>query len=220
MQRVVGAYVPPPLQANVFYLTIDDGPAGEATYMLLDILEKYHFQATFFWLWSRFVEKHKDYLRERLLQGGHQMGLHGYVHLSLWRGGNSVSTLIWAERLWQEAGIGPAAYYRPPYGHLPVGPWKKGLPYKLILWDLMPPDYRKGTSWAEGLLARLRPGDVVVLHERRENVAEWKRFFSGVAVRGWRAIALPPVVGAPHSAEAPPQVWGPSTEGGGTEVPR
>ena len=199
----MGAYVPPPTPTNTFYLTVDDGPAGEATYELLELLEEYHFQATFFWVWSRFLEKHNAYLREKLLQGGHQVGLHGHTHLSPWRGENTVENLLWAGQLWQSAGIVLAAYYRPPYGHVPLNVWKKGFPYKLILWDLMPPDYRRGTVWAEALLARLRPGDVVVLHERWENRAEWKRFFSGAVARGWQAIALPPVAEVPHLAEAP-----------------
>ncbi len=51
-------------------------------------------------------------------------------------------------------------------------------------------DYRPGKVWAEALLAALRPGDVVVLHERPWSLPQWKVFFSGAAALGWQALPL------------------------------
>lgn len=60
----------------------------------------------------------------------------------------------------------------------------------MVLWDLMVADYRPGKVWAEALLATLRPGDVVVLHERPWNLLQWRFFFSGAVALGWQALPL------------------------------
>lgn len=61
-------------------------------------------------------------------------------------------------------------------------------------------DYRPGTQWAEALLAALRPGDVVVLHERPWNWNQWKCFFSGAAALGWKGLPLSLEPAAPQTA--------------------
>ncbi|MCS7161971.1 MAG: polysaccharide deacetylase family protein [Bacteroidia bacterium] len=198
-QRLVGAYVPTRPQSRLFYLTIDDGPQGSTTEQILDLLALYQAKATFFWLWSRYEARHTPALAARLLAEGHTIGLHGDSHISPWRHPFSLKAkLHQAKLLWTNAGIPLAPLYRPPYGHLTgLERWQG---WRLVLWDWLMPDYLYHTTWADTLLLRLRAGDIVVLHERRWGLAEWRKFLSAAYASGWRAMALP--------VEEGPQLYG------------
>ena len=67
---------PPPPQSTVkkeCYLTFDDGPTKN-TLEILDILEEHNVKATFF-----VIAQNPDYL-QRIVDGGHAIGLHSYSH--------------------------------------------------------------------------------------------------------------------------------------------
>lgn len=191
LQKALGGWTPRRSEELCFYLTIDDGPNGDTTWALLEILSKYHIRATFFWVWSRFRAQHTPRLLQALIEEGHTLGLHGLEHLRPWRlSPRQVrQDLAYAHRFWREAGAPPLLYYRPPYGqHYPVT-LPEGM--RIVWWDLMPPDFWRGVVWSDELLHRLQPGDVVVLHERKENIPQWEKFFSVVCERGWRVVPLP-----------------------------
>ncbi len=194
LQQIVGAWHPPTPAGKAFYLSFDDGPAGETTELLLNLLADYGYRATFFWLWSRFHLSTTPKLLAQLQSAGHTLALHGAEHISPWRLSTSLVSrrLCRAWALWQKVGgIAPLPLYRPPFGH---ARWWGGAssrrPFRTVLWDLMVADYRPGKAWAEALLPALRPGDVVVLHERPWNTLQWEAFFSGAAALGWQALPL------------------------------
>lgn len=62
---------------NAIYLTFDDGPSGDVTPQILDILAANHVQATFFI--CNYDEK-KLPIIQRMLNEGHTIGIHGYSH--------------------------------------------------------------------------------------------------------------------------------------------
>ncbi|RMF49705.1 MAG: hypothetical protein D6750_05715 [Bacteroidetes bacterium] len=203
VQALAGAYLPPQaVGQRVFYLTFDDGPSGPLTVELVDLLEAWGWRATFFWVWSAYQETWGALLAQKLRAGGHAVGLHGEEHLSPWRLPRRLRQegLKRAWRCWEKVGVPLVSYYRPPYGH---GWGWAALPgFRWVLWDLMPLDYLPNPSWPDRLLRQLRPGDVVVLHERRYNLTAWGRFFRMAAYEGWRAIGLPPVEGAPQKGSS------------------
>ncbi len=81
-------------------------------------------------------------------------------------------------------------YYRPPYGRYRF--MRSSWSLRTVLWDLMPPDYRLRKGWAAPAVQKLRPGDVVVLHERKEaDWEEWETFLKEAARKGLRALTLP-----------------------------
>ncbi|MCX7606122.1 MAG: polysaccharide deacetylase family protein [Bacteroidia bacterium] len=186
---ISGAYLPPQRADRIFYLTFDDGPAGSTTCYLLDLLEEYSYTATFFWLWSRYEEKSTPKQLQRIQERGHFIAIHGLTHLSPWRNAfvSSQCPIEQAYLLWSKTGAPILPLYRPPYGHIPFYS-RHRIP--LVLWDLMPPDYLPGVRWTESLLERLRPGDIVVLHEKAWSRKEWERFFSAAAGSGWKGVAL------------------------------
>lgn len=63
---------------KTMYLTFDDGPSGENTPRVLDILKERNIKATFF-LVGESVEKHPDIVR-RIAAEGHAIGVHCYNH--------------------------------------------------------------------------------------------------------------------------------------------
>lgn len=63
-------------EEKVIYLTFDDGP-GVYTEQLLDILQKYDVQATFF-LVNTQVDMQR--LLKRMAENGHSLGIHSYCH--------------------------------------------------------------------------------------------------------------------------------------------
>ncbi len=123
---------------------------------------------------------------------GHRVALHGYTHVSPWR----LSHRAWMADV--ERGLKTLSgglpevprYYRPPYGR--YRPMRSSWSLQTVLWDLMPPDYRFQKGWAAPAIQKLRSGDVVVLHERKDaDWAEWEAFLWGAAQKGLRAKALP-----------------------------
>ncbi len=99
---------------NLCAITFDDGP-GPYTDQLLDRLDEYGIQATFFML-GRNAERHPDIVR-RALAEGHEVGSHSYSHPNL--------KTCSPKRRWDELsrtndilhalGAEPK-YLRPPYG--------------------------------------------------------------------------------------------------------
>lgn len=220
LQHAVGAWCPPKPASKAFYLSFDDGPAGKVTERLLDLLAAYGYRATFFWLWSRFHLPTTLRLLDGLHKGGHTLALHGAEHISPWRLSASQvrDGLLRVHSLWEAAGVlAPLPFYRPPYGHIrwwgSLSDKSLGLPVRTVLWDLMVSDYKPGRAWAEALLAALRPGDVVVLHEKPWNEAQWKIFFSGAAALGWQALSLPRALEAEKAACSQSAMALPSAEG-------
>jgi peptidoglycan/xylan/chitin deacetylase (PgdA/CDA1 family) len=63
---------------KVIALTFDDGPDPVNTKALLEVLEKYKIQATFFVLGKR-AEKHPELLK-KMVEAGHEIANHSYSH--------------------------------------------------------------------------------------------------------------------------------------------
>lgn len=102
-------------------LTFDDGPDAEQTPPLLDALAEHGATATFFVLLTR-VRQHSEILRS-IVDGGHEVGLHGPDHLDLTRfAGPEVERRTSEARRELEDHVGRRVrWFRPPYGRLRPG---------------------------------------------------------------------------------------------------
>lgn len=169
-------------------LTFDDGPTADITPAVLDILESEDVQATFFLL-GREIEKRPEIL-ERIVAGGHEVGLHGYDHTQTDLPGQMERTL----RIVQDWGA-RAERIRPPGGRLSA---------RLMLWALR---RHMGVSlWSfdlkdslryEGKVQPARPlwdpsaGDVVLAHDDNPYcVSELPALIAAIRSRGLRAVRL------------------------------
>ena len=148
---------------KVIYLTFDDGPAPEVTPLVLDILDKYRFKATFFCVGEN-VQKHPE-LYSRILQRGHKTGNHTFNHLK----GISVSSGKYMANVHQASEYIDSQLFRPPYVRITC--LQKRLlqsRFQIIMWDLLTCDYNRKLS-PESILNNIKRfthnGSIVVFHD-------------------------------------------------------
>lgn len=65
-------------ESKVIYLTFDDGPAGNVTVDILDILKEENVNATFFLIGDQI--KGQEAILQRMCNEGHSLGLHSMTH--------------------------------------------------------------------------------------------------------------------------------------------
>jgi len=154
---------------KVLYLTFDDGPDPVSTPKLLDILKGYNTKALFFCNGME-AEKYSGLINQ-IRNEGHAVGNHGYCHLDGWRT-NCESYLADIRRA---SAFTSDKIFRPPFGHLRFSQYrilKKKI--KIVFWDLMPYDFDPtlgSKKSLEILKKKLRPGSIIVLHDKATSCA-------------------------------------------------
>jgi peptidoglycan-N-acetylglucosamine deacetylase len=174
-------------------LTFDDGPHPEATPAVLELLARHGATATFFLVGEQ-VERRPE-LARAIHEAGHEIALHGYRHQLLLRRRSDALTadLSRAHAVIADATACEPVLYRPPYGVFSSGALElvRALGWRPILWSAWGRDWERratGASVARRVTRRLRPGDVVLLHDSD----------AYGATGSWRATvaALPSVLAA------------------------
>jgi peptidoglycan-N-acetylglucosamine deacetylase len=150
-------------------LTFDDGPSPGSTPLILDLLERYHLQATFFVV-GKEAEKYPELIAE-IVARGHTIGNHSWQH-------DNFLMLKSRERLRQDIqrtqqllisyGVRPLLF-RPPTGI--TGPRLKpvledaGL--LTVTFSCRPFDYgnKKLDNLADRVMEKIKPGDIILLHD-------------------------------------------------------
>jgi peptidoglycan/xylan/chitin deacetylase (PgdA/CDA1 family) len=155
------------------YLTFDDGPNPTTTPDLLDVLARERARATFF-LIDEHVTEETAPIVQRMFADDHAVALHSatktYMLLSPSALARRLTTA--ADRIYSLTGQRPCRAFRPRGG------WRSGsmylamrqLDYRLIgwgwmLWDVNPLGARTAENIFERLVSRVRPGDIMVMHD-------------------------------------------------------
>ena len=151
-----------PRAAGAVAVTLDDGPNGRFTPVVLDLLRAAGAQATFFVEGQR-VPRHPDLVR-RMAAEGHEIGNHGFEHEGELCGQ--------AERCRQALGACgfSTRLFRPPMGRVALrdlpGLWRRG--HRVVLWSF---DTRDSLRF-EGKWAGPAPdyrgigaGDIILMHD-------------------------------------------------------
>jgi len=152
-------------------LSFDDGPDPEVTPAVLDALARHGARATFFTI-GQSLDAHPR-LARRLLSEGHELGNHSWRH-SRWdsfRGVHEQAQEIErGERaIAATAGRPAQPLYRPPFGikspQLVLAASERRL--VMVAWSLHSRDtHARDPKWiAERVLKRIRPGDIVLMHD-------------------------------------------------------
>ena len=156
-------------QRKLLALTFDDGPHGEYTVKLLDVLKQTHTPATFF-LVGKMVDKYPGLVQLEVMQG-HEIGNHTYDHVDLTQ---IPPELIGFEldecdrAIKRAVGISPR-FFRPPGGDYDLNVIREATrrSYVTTLWTDDPGDYAK--PGAEVVLRRtadrLENGAIILLHD-------------------------------------------------------
>ena len=152
-------------------LTFDDGPSADVTPRVLAILREKNVRATFFVV-GREVDRHPA-LARGVCAEGHAIGNHTYSHPPLF-------CFLTPRRLRDEIGraqqaISQVTGVRPVYFRSPVGlrhpllePALEEASLTFVLWALRTYDTRalKTNALGRRILDRVRPGSIVLLHDR------------------------------------------------------
>ncbi len=154
-------------------LTFDDGPNGEKTNQLVNILEENKAHATFFMVGNRM-----EYGRETILNvlnKGNEIGSHSYAHQNLKR--MSLAAVLEGEKktreIYKSITGKELLYTRPPYGNI-TSQIKKNLDTIFINWSLDTEDWlhRDKDRVVEAVLKDVEDGDIILMHDLYDSTIE------------------------------------------------
>ncbi len=146
----------------VIHLTFDDGPTPELTPWLLDLLNDYSAQATFFCLGKQV--KAYPALYKRMVDEGHSVGHHTFYHSNGWQIPN--------KKFMEDVENGhcqiASSLFRPPYGRLtPKQYFSLVTRFRIVMWDILTGDFDTAKTPEQVLQAakQAEPGSIIVFHE-------------------------------------------------------
>ncbi len=182
------------------YLTFDDGPIPDVTEFVLEQLDKFAAQATFFCIGDN-VQKHRDILY-KVLECGHMVGNHTFNHLNGWKTNDAVY-LENIQKCQTLLGV-DTSLFRPPYGRIKKTQVAEVMEhYSIVMWDVLTGDFDRSLP-ADVCLRKTiqytRPGSIVVFHD---SLKAWPtmryvlpRTLAYFAARGYSFRAVPQPVHA------------------------
>jgi peptidoglycan/xylan/chitin deacetylase (PgdA/CDA1 family) len=183
---------------KVVAITVDDGPSRSYTPRILETLRRYNATATFFVV-GRQAEREPDLVRAEIAQG-HQVGSHTWSHPrmdKLSKGAAAFQVAKGVEAVRSIIGTEPTLF-RPPRGVMSAGAWQAvaRLRLRVVLWDesLDHAADRSPRETADRVLARVLPGDIILLHDglghREKDVEALALVLQGLILRGFRVVPL------------------------------
>ncbi|MFZ5571848.1 MAG: polysaccharide deacetylase family protein [Thermodesulfobacteriota bacterium] len=194
---------------QVVALTFDDGPDPVSTPELLRLLDEHRVPATFF-VSGHKAAAHPELIRE-IIRRGHDLGNHSYSHdiFIMFKGRKALRAEIEAtQRILGAHGIQPLTF-RPPVGitNPLLGPVLKGAGMFAVNFSCRAADLgnRRIRKLADRILNRIRPDDIVVLHDIRpadpELLPYWlkeiERMIAGIEAKGLAVVPLANIIGRP-----------------------
>lgn len=176
----------------VIALTFDDGPFTKVTNRILDVLLEYDANATFFIVGSR-IDMYSDTL-ERIYENGFEVASHTWSHANL----NKLTEeevlkeiADTTERLNFYVPVGQVLL-RPPYGN--ANETVRALAgTALINWSLDSEDWksRDADTIIEHVLATVKDGDIILMHDLYECTAEAVEYLvPELTARGYRLVSV------------------------------
>lgn len=187
-----------PRDRKVVALTFDDGPDPVRTPALLDVLAEQRAPATFFLLGDA-SEMHPEVVT-RIAAEGHELGNHTYCHryLPLARSRSVERELRQTDRAIARATGRVPRVARPPWGGR--APWTvrafARLAKRLVLWDVNSYDWkgRPAADVVARVLARTRPGSIILLHEARDGgevtIEAVRQLIPALRARGFELVTV------------------------------
>jgi peptidoglycan/xylan/chitin deacetylase (PgdA/CDA1 family) len=198
-------------------LTFDDGPGGDETQRLLDLLDAEGVRASFFVVGRRAL-RHAAAVR-RMAAAGHTIGNHTMSHLVGWAAAGKRRAMREVTEA-QEAlagitGVAPELF-RPPMGHKNVylpeileATGLKQVTWSIRAWDTI---LRSEAPVAQRILRRARPGEIILLHEGLSSrgggagmaAGLARRLIKGLRERGLRPVSLSELLRGPAEPDPAP----------------
>lgn len=156
---------------KIIALTFDDGPDPQYTPELLNVLRKNDVKCTFFVL-AENASKYPEIIKS-ILDDGHYIGLHSLKHINaiVESPKKTKITFLKSINIMENLGV-KITLFRPPWGMVNLSTmfYAKTNHFKPILWSTHSYDW-SGWNTVENiknrLLKKIRPGDIVLLHDGR-----------------------------------------------------
>jgi peptidoglycan/xylan/chitin deacetylase (PgdA/CDA1 family) len=177
-------------------ISFDDGPAGEKTDRILDILKEQDTTAAFFCIGKNIAGRETQLIR--MIEEGHIIGNHSYSHHPLFDLFSPKRMLAELNTMSQSCkkltGLVPV-FFRPPYGvtnpNLKAAIVKGG--FKSIGWSIRSYDtvIRNENRLVERIISSLKPGAILLLHDTQETTVQiLPRLLKGIREKGYRVERL------------------------------
>lgn len=197
--QVVMTDLPPakPLPQKVVALTFDDGPNPATTPQVLAELERRHVVATFF-VQGMFAQRPSNqWILQKMLKDGFEIGNHGFSHANLTGCGKAEfqrQIRRTSEAIKRATGETPTLM-RPPGGAVnqQVIRQARELGLKTVLWSLNPVDWsdRNAENVKNYVLNNVASGDVVLLHDiHPTTMAAVPRILDGLIKKGFCLVTV------------------------------
>jgi peptidoglycan/xylan/chitin deacetylase (PgdA/CDA1 family) len=198
---------PLPPTKKVVGLTLDDAPSS-STGRILDLLEAYNAKATFFIIGSQ-VESHPD-LIQRIHSAGHELGNHAeHDEPSLMLPLSELSRQIREVDALLPSNRNGLKYFRPGSGifNQKMVDMVKNLGYRTVLGSIYPhdPQIHNPRANAKHVLSMVRPGGIIIMHDRRSySYEQLELVLKGLKAGGWRVESLGGLLGIEASEREDP----------------
>jgi peptidoglycan/xylan/chitin deacetylase (PgdA/CDA1 family) len=188
-------------------VTFDDGPDPLTTRPLLKLLLAHQVKATFF-MTGKKAATHRELVKE-IVRHGHSVGNHSYHHSyrMLFKTCPSiVKDMEATQKVLRNIGVRPLAF-RPPGGITSprLGPALSKTGLYLVNFSCRPLDggNRRVTNLAGKILKRVRPDDIILLHDGKPPterlIPQWlneiERLLEGLTARGFVVLPLSELIG-------------------------
>ncbi|MBP2016682.1 peptidoglycan/xylan/chitin deacetylase (PgdA/CDA1 family) [Symbiobacterium terraclitae] len=191
-----------PAAGKEVVLTIDDGPSA-LTAEFLAVLAAEEVPAAFFWLSG---SAHLP-LAAEVVARGHQLGTHTITHprLPSLEPAEVVAQIAESKAALEVAAGAPVRYFRPPYGEYDEHVLGTAAAHGLatVLWNVDSRDWALADDPAqiiENVMAQVRPGAVILIHERRQTLEILPELIRRLRAAGYTFVPLPPVPGGAVAA--------------------
>lgn len=184
---------------KVIALTFDDGPVGDTSLQVLEILEQYQVKATFFWVGENLQQF--PYIGRAIARQGHAIGNHTWSHFhegadnaTIAREIEETSTLI------SELTGSQTRLFRPPLGDLENGlvTYAQKQDYAVILWSIDSGDgvgYPGVKTIVNNAVNNAHPGGIVLLHDapwyRQKTVAALPEIIERLRSQDYSFVTIP-----------------------------
>jgi peptidoglycan/xylan/chitin deacetylase (PgdA/CDA1 family) len=189
-------------------ITFDDGPDDPYTLAVRDILDAHGVKATFFTV-GKALDARPDISRA-LYDDGQLLGDHSYHHdYWRWLDPRYLELARTQDAFKRQLGVCPA-FFRPPHGQrTPFMSWlvdRDGM--SMVTWDVSAADWTNtnGPQVAADVLARARPGSIILLHDGLDGTVHADRsvllralplIIDGLRQRGLQPVRLDQLLGRP-----------------------
>ena len=181
---------------KIIAYTFDDGPKTEITKRFLDLLEKENIKVTFFNI-GKNVEAHPE-ITKLVIEKGHEIGNHSYSHPKLTELSDSVAVTDEIENvqnLFKTKFNYTPVLFRAPYLKYDkrVTDVLKKLNLKMISANVFQKDAKPNVapdSIIKRVLNNVKPGSIILGHERNHTVEALKIIIPELKKRGYKFVTV------------------------------